>query len=388
MEEFSRIIKENIFLFLFLFFAGGILVGILGVRRNKQTRKSAVLQKPSDYILGMYSLFIGEIETAVKKLSSVVEKLPDAVEVYLALGNIYRNRGQLEKAIKIHKDLLKRSGLTQDERILALDALGTDYRVAGLLDRALQTFKDALAFNPKDTYALSQLVKLSEDRNEWDKAYEYAKELFKKSKLVDSKTLSYQLVKKGETLEKEGKRFKAYISYKKAIKILPENTIGYLNLIRLYLKEKNIEKARETFEKLIEKYPQKFHYVSDLIKELYPSEYEEKLKEIALSRHYKRALFTYLDEVEKSGKGEEIKIALETLVKFYPRSRTLHKKIFKLISEGKLEEEFIKKISIALSSSKETLDPFVCIHCGYKTQDILLRCPNCKEWNSFADTEN
>lgn len=388
MEEFSKIIKEDIFLFLSLFFVGGILVGVLGIRRNKQTRKSAVLQKPSDYILGMYSLFIGEIETAVKKLSAVVEKLPDAVEVYLALGNIYRNRGQLEKAIKIHKDLLKRSGLTQDERILALDALGTDYRVAGLLDRALQTFKNALAFNPKDTYALSQLVKLSEDRNEWDKAYEYAKELFKKSKLVDSKTLSYQLVKKGETHEQEGKRFKAYLSYKKAIKILPENTIAYLNLIKLYLKDKNIEKARETFEKVIEKYPQKFHYFVDLIRELYSSNYLEKLREIALLRHFKRALFIYVEEVEKSGKKEEVKNALETLVKHYPRSRTLQKKIFKLISEGKLEEDFVQKISAALSSTRESLEPFVCIHCGYKTQDILLRCPNCKEWNSFADTEN
>lgn len=388
MEEFSRIIIQNLFLFLFLFFVGGILVGVLGVRKNEKGRKNSVLEKPSDYILGMYSLFIGEIDTAVKKLSSVVEKLPDAVEVYLALGNIYRNRGQLEKAIKIHKDLLKRSGLTQDEKILALDALGTDYRVAGLLDRALQTFKDALAFNPKDTYALAQLVKLSEDRNEWDKAYEYAKELFKRSKLVDSKVLSYQLVKKGETLEKEDKKFKAYISYKKAIKILPENTIAYLNIIKLYLKEGKLDKARTTYEKVIEKYPQKFHYFVNHIKELYPANYIEKLREIALLRHYKRALFIYLEEIEKEGKIGDFKEAIDTLVKFYPRSRNLHKKIFKLISEGKLESNFLKEISFSLSNAKETLDPFVCIYCGYKTMDILLRCPNCKEWNSFTDTEN
>lgn len=388
MEEFAKIIRENVFLFLLLFFVAGIVAGILGVGRSRQEKKRAVLQKPSDYILGMYSLFIGEIEIAVKKLSSVVEKLPDAVEIYLALGNIYRNRGQLEKAIKIHKDLLRRSSLTQDEKILALDALGTDYRVAGLYDRALQTFKDALAFNPKDTYALSQLVKLSEDRNEWDRAYEYARELFKKSKLVDSRTLSYQLVKKGETLEQEGKRFKAYISYKKAIKILPENTIAYLNLIKLHLKENNFEKARDTFEKVIDKYPQKFHYFADLMKDVYFSNYLEKLREIALVRHYKRALFIYLEESERNGNVEELKNCLELLVKYYPRSRTLHKKIFKLISERKLDQEFIGQISNSLSSSKDTLDPFVCIYCGYKTQDILLRCPNCKEWNSFADTEN
>ncbi|MCX7830116.1 MAG: tetratricopeptide repeat protein, partial [Acidobacteria bacterium] len=205
---------------------------------------------------------------------------------------------------------------------------------------------------------------------------------------IRDRTLSYQLVKKGEMLESDGKRFKAYISYKKAIKIFPENTIAYLNIIRLHLKENNIEKARATFEKVIEKYPQKFHYFVDLIKELYSQSYQEKLKEIALVRRYKRALFIYLEEVEKKGTMEEIKTALETLVKYYPRSRTLQKKIFKLISEEKIDKDFVMKISSALSASKETLDPFVCINCGYKTQDILLRCPNCKEWNSFADTEN
>jgi lipopolysaccharide biosynthesis regulator YciM len=387
MDEFRKIIFENLFLFLLLIFVAGILVGVMGFKRKKVKTK-AIFEKPSDYILGMYSLFMGEMDNAVKRLSAVVEKVPHAIEVYLALGNIYRNRGQLEKAIKIHKDLLLRTDLTTEARILALDALGTDYRVGGFLDRSLNTFKEALALDPKDTYALTQLVKLCEDRNEWDTAYEYAKQLFKRSKLVDAKTLSYQLVKKGESLEEEGKSFKSYICYKKALRILPENTIASLSLVKLHLKEGRREKARTTFETALERFPQKSYIFFEYLKKIYKDEYLSKLREIALMRHQKRALLLYLEEMKKENNIEEIKLTLLDLAKNFPKSRNLEMALFQFAKEEKISFEDIKNIANILSSSRELKDPFICIYCGYKTMDVLPRCPNCKEWNSFSDSES
>jgi lipopolysaccharide biosynthesis regulator YciM len=392
MEGFSSLISQNAFLFLAVTFFAGMAAGILGIKKGKTKKSDAILSRPSDYILGMYSLFTGETENAIKRLSSVVEKLPDAVEVYLALGNLYRQRGQLEKAIRIHKTLLQRSGLKQEERILALDALGTDYRVGGFLDRAHQAFRDALALDPKDTYALAQLVKLSEERGEWDKAYEYAKELFKKSRLVDSKTLSYHLLKKGEALAEAGKHFSAAISYKKAIRLHAENTLAYLALVNLYLKDEKPDKAQKTFENVVERFPHKSYIFFPLLKRLYPSgggtEYLDVLKKIALERHQKRALLMYLDEIESLGRPEDIQVIVRDLVNHFPRSRIVQKKVFKLINEGKIGDGFLSDISAALSKEKELNDQFVCVYCGYKTGEILPRCPNCKEWNSFADSEN
>lgn len=392
MQGFSDLISQHTFLFLAVVFFAGMVVGILGVRKAKAGRTQSTISRPSDYILGMYSLFTGETESAIKRLSSVVEKLPDAVEVYLALGNLYRQRGQLEKAIRIHKTLLQRSGLMQEERILALDALGTDYRVGGFLDRALQAFRDALALDPKDTYALAQLVKLCEDRGEWDKAYDYAKELFKKSRLVDSKTLSYHLLKKGEALSEAGKSFSAVISFRKAIRLHSENTLAYMALITLYMKDGKLEKAQKTFDTVIERFPHKSYVFFPLLKKLYPSEggreYIEILRKIALGRHQKRALLLYLEEIENGGRPDEIQGVIRDLVKHFPRSRIVQKKVFRLINEGKIEGGFLSEISGALSREKELNDQFVCVYCGYRTGEILPRCPNCKEWNSFADSEN
>jgi lipopolysaccharide assembly protein B len=392
MDGFSAIVAQHAFLFLVVTFFAGMAVGILGIKKGKTTKGGSVLSRPPDYILGMYSLFMGETENAIKILSSVVEKLPDAVEVYLALGNLYRQRGQLEKAIRIHKTLLQRSGLKQEEKILALDALGTDYRVGGFLDRALQAFKDALALDPKDTYALAQLVKLSEDRGEWDKAYEYARELFKKSRLVDSKTLSYHLLKKGEALAEEGKNFSAVLSFKKAIRLHAENTLAYMALVILYLKEDKLEKAQRTFERVVERFPHKSYIFFPMLMQLYPSStgsaHIDILKKIALERHQKRALLLYLDDAEERGKIDETQVIVRDLVKHFPRSRIVQKRVFRLINEGKIEGSFLAEISAVLSKEKELNDQFVCIYCGYKTGEILPRCPNCKEWNSFADSEN
>ncbi|HNQ78183.1 MAG TPA: tetratricopeptide repeat protein [Acidobacteriota bacterium] len=394
MQGFSSLISQHAFLFLAIVFFAGMLVGILGVRKAKASKSQAAISRPSDYILGMYSLFTGETESAIKRLSSVVEKLPDAVEVYLALGNLYRQRGQLEKAIRIHKTLLQRSGLKQEERILALDALGTDYRVGGFLDRALQSFRDALALDPKDTYALAQLVKLCEERGEWDKAYDYAKELFKKSRLVDSKTLSYHLLKKGESLAEEGRSFRAAVSFKKAIRLHSENTLAYMALISLYMKDEKTDKARKTFDTVIERFPHKSYIFFPLLKKLYPPgektgpEYLDILKKIALERHQKRALLLYVEEMESRGRDEEIRGAVRDLVKHFPRSRIVQKKVFRLINEGKIEGVFLSEVSAALSKEQQLNDQFVCVYCGYRTGEILPRCPNCKEWNSFSDSEN
>lgn len=391
MEGFSSLIAQHAFLFISLTFLAGVAVGILGIKKGAAKKPASLLSRPSDYILGMYSLFTGETDTAIKKLSAVVEKLPDAVEVYLALGNLYRQRGQLEKAIRIHKTLLQRSGLKQEERILALDALGTDYRVGGFLDRAYQTFKDSLALDPKDTYALAQLVKLSEERNEWDNAYEYARELFKKSRLIDSKTLSYHLVKKGETLAEAGQNFKASMAYKKALRLLSDNTLAYKGLITLYIKEGNVSKARKTFEDVVERYPHKSYIFFPMLKELYPSaqgfDYMETLRKIAVERHQKRALLLYLDELEALGKDDENREVVRDLVKHFPRSRIVQKRVFTLIGEGKIADDFLLEVSRFLAKEKELSDQFVCVYCGYKTGEILPRCPNCKEWNPFTDSE-
>lgn len=392
MQGFAALISQHIYLFLAVVFFAGMIVGILGVRKAKAGRTQAAISRPSDYILGMYSLFTGETENAIKRLSSVVEKLPDAVEVYLALGNLYRQRGQLEKAIRIHKTLLQRSGLKQEERILALDALGTDYRVGGFLDRALQAFRDALALDPKDTYALTQLVKLCEERGEWDKAYDYARDLFKKSRLVDSKTLSYHLLKKGEILADEGKSFSAAIAFKKAVRLHSENTLAYMALITLYMKDGKTEKAQKTFDTVIERFPHKSYVFFPLLKKLYPSgggsEYIDILRKIALGRHQKRALLLYLEEIENGGNREEIHGVIRDLVKHFPRSRIVQKKVFRLINEGRIEGSFLTEISAALSKEQQLNDQFICVYCGYRTGEILPRCPNCKEWNSFADSEN
>lgn len=376
---------------LFLF---GLLLGMkLPIRRRKKAA-AADPRSSTDYILGMYAMLTGAVDSAIEHLSKVVEISTDPVEVYLALGNLFRQRGQIDRAIRVHQSLLARSGLSEQERVLALSALGSDYRTGGFMDRALVTYKDALALDPKDTFALTQLVKLSEDLGEWDEAYGYAVRLQKLRRYRDTKALSYLLAQRAKRLSEDSESlFKPAWLLRKAIRLLPENMLAHIYLAKLYLKADRAPKARRILEKSLKEQPYKSYMVMDLLKEIYlkmddGQGYLKILSRLAGEYHQKRALLQYLQECLDLKQLEKIPEIVRALVTHFGRSRLVQRKLWDMIHEKLLPQELVLEISEVLGQSGHMNDHYTCIYCGYKTLEVLHRCPNCKEWNSFADGEN
>src|SRR5207247_9514556 len=93
-------------------------------------------------------------------------------EVLQVLGNLLREKGQVERAIQTHQGLLARPDLTRAERAYALASLGTDFRKAGFLDRADQAFNEVLDLAPKNIHALAGLQKLPEEQRDWRAPHE------------------------------------------------------------------------------------------------------------------------------------------------------------------------------------------------------------------------
>ena len=86
-----------------------------------------------------------ELDTlgAIRALSEVVRNQPDGVETYLALGNLYRTRGDYERAIQVRRNIIVRQSLPDNTRAMAYYELGHDYKRSGFLDRALRAFNEA-----------------------------------------------------------------------------------------------------------------------------------------------------------------------------------------------------------------------------------------------------
>src|SRR5437763_11379974 len=135
------------------------------------------------YILGLNFLVSNQIDLAIEELSRAASVDADALEVHMILGNLYREKGQVGKAITVHQTLLQRSKLTRIEHAYVLLCLGLDYKRGGFVDRALEAFNEVLRLDPKNEYALVNLQKLHEEQHQWTDAYDTRQRL---SQLADA----------------------------------------------------------------------------------------------------------------------------------------------------------------------------------------------------------
>ncbi len=138
------------------------------------------------YILGLNFLVANQIDLAIEELSRAASL--DADEVHMILGNLYREKGQVGKAITVHQALLQRPKLSKLEHAYVLLCLGLDYKRGGFVDRALEAFNEVLRLDPKNEYALLNLQKLHEEQHQWTEAYDTRRRL---SKLADIDSRSY-----------------------------------------------------------------------------------------------------------------------------------------------------------------------------------------------------
>src|SRR5262245_35691875 len=135
-------------------------------------------EKPH-YILGLNFLVANQIDMAIEELTKAASLDADALEVHMVLGNLYREKGQVGKAITVHQALLQRPRLSKIEHAYVLLCLGLDYKRGGFVDRALEAFNEVLRLDAANEYALLNLQKLHEEQHQWIEAYDTRQRLNK-----------------------------------------------------------------------------------------------------------------------------------------------------------------------------------------------------------------
>ena len=112
------------------------------------------------YMLGLNFLVADQVDHAIEELTRAAQLSGEGLEIHLILGNLYREKGQVGRAIQEHQALLQRPNLRKLEHANVLLCLGLDYKAGGFVDRALEAFSEVLRMDPGNEYALSNLVEL------------------------------------------------------------------------------------------------------------------------------------------------------------------------------------------------------------------------------------
>ena len=169
---------NNVVALLFLLLPVAAFSGwVLGRRRSERTSGARVSELSTSYFRGLNYLLNEQQDKAIEVFLKLAEINRDTVETHLALGNLFRRRGEVDRAIRVHQNLIARPNLSQEEKTVALLELGEDYMRAGLLDRAETLFADLVAMDALAPSALRHLIAIYQHERDWDKAIEHAQRL-------------------------------------------------------------------------------------------------------------------------------------------------------------------------------------------------------------------
>ncbi|TWI11593.1 lipopolysaccharide assembly protein LapB [Aerolutibacter ruishenii] len=161
------------FLLLPLAAASGWVIGRRGGERHSSTQISRL---STTYFRGLNYLLNEQPDKAIDLFLHIAELDKDTFETQVALGHLFRRRGEVDRAIRLHQALAQRPGLNDAQKVQALLALGEDYMRAGLLDRAETVFGDLAALDARAPLALRHLIGIYQAERDWDKAIENARQ--------------------------------------------------------------------------------------------------------------------------------------------------------------------------------------------------------------------
>lgn len=147
---------------------------VIGRRGGERHSDSQVSRLSTTYFRGLNYLLNEQPDKAIELFLHIAELDKDTFETQVALGHLFRRRGEVDRAIRLHQGLVQRLDLSDAQKVQALLALGEDYMRSGLLDRAETVFSDLAKIDQRAPQALKHLIGIYQSERDWPKAIENA----------------------------------------------------------------------------------------------------------------------------------------------------------------------------------------------------------------------
>ena len=364
------------------------------LRDGKWIDRRRARQSPH-YILGLNFLVANQIDLAIEELSRAASLDADALEVHMILGNLYREKGQVGKAIAAHQGLLQRPRLSRLEHAYVLLCLGLDYKRGGFVDRALEAFNEVLRLDPKNEYALLNLQKLHEEQHQWTEAYDTRQRLSKLAN-IDAKPQSQAILAfLDNEIGLEAIRRKDHVEairrFEAAIDLDARAVPAYLNLGDLKVVQGSEREAAAIWEKVIEVAPDRAYLTFDrlealairtgnpdrfarLCRRLIDENPQDWRARLALSRH-----------LGASGQAREALDLLFAALVQNPHALSIHQAIWRSLAQLHHPAALVDRYGELTEHAVFYLDPHICMRCRYRSTELLWQCPHCHDWNTFVE---
>jgi lipopolysaccharide biosynthesis regulator YciM len=345
----------------------------------------------ADYIRGLNLVLSRRTDEALELFIQMAKVDDDTLETHFALGHLFRRRGEVDRAIRVHQNLLARPSLSQAQRDQALYALAEDYLGAGLFDRAENLYGELTDSDTVAKSALERLVYIYEREREWAKAIDSFRRLEALSGEKSGKAAHYYC-ELSEQARRDGDLKTAREHLKHIARSASGALRGLLIKARIAMEEQDYSEALSAYEKLIAQN-------RDFISEVLPDFFEcyratgrlddfERYIELLVSKDASLAGDIAYAAIVGNMTGSLALIAC--IEQFILQDDVLIDLIDvnEIKSAGSEQKRAIlERIAGALRKLALSSARYRCTNCGYSTQRFIWHCPSCKLWETVRPVQ-
>lgn len=340
-----------------------------------------------EYVVGLNYLLNEQPDKAVDVFIKLLEVDSDTVETHLALGSLFRRRGEVDRAIRIHQNLIARPQLSMLQRKEALMALGQDYMSAGVFDRAERIFTEVVEIGGnREISSLYGLLAIYQQEKAWEKALQIIKKLEDATgNSMHAQAAHYYCETACQSLKNHAYD-KAYLAVKQALSVDKNSVRASLMLADLEIKNARYKHAIRALKRVP---GQDSDFLTEIIEPLVQCYRELNAMdecidyfEQTLNDHPRASVIFVIGEYLRSEKSTDFAIDfVSSQLNRHPSIRGLNRLIFWHLesAHGKVRE----KLQMLYNITSKFLDNkpvYRCGQCGFGGKLLHWHCPSCKHW--------
>ncbi len=340
----------------------------------------------SSYFRGLNYLLNEEPDKAIEVFLRISEINQDTVETHLALGNLFRRRGEMDKAIRFHKHIMTRPNLTEEQRSLALYELGEDYMQAGLLDRAERLFRELIERDDSELVPTRQLLAIYQQEKDWQQAIAMARNLRDGSVDRDSLIAQFYCETAQQAIDAEDAEA-ARQALRQAHRYDPRNPRAHLLDGDMAWNESEYSKAAEHYRVACDLDPDCVLQVLDRLGQCH-EQLDDRIGLINwLEGLLERSLMTTpLLALARLRAENDPQAAADLVLAHMARRPTVRGLEYLMVLLGRagvsldrVDPELIGDLMKRLLKDQPR---YRCQHCGFSGSAYHWLCPSCRRWNT------
>jgi len=361
----------------------------MGRRSAQQTKQDEANRLSRDYVAGVNFLLSNQQDKAVDLFLDMLKEDTGTVEAHLTLGNLFRSRGEVDRAIRIHQTLMESASLSYDQRLLAVQQLGRDYMAAGMYDRAEDMFNQLVDETDFRIGALQQLLQIYQATSEWQKAIDVAERLVKLGKDKqrgeiahfycelalqqmgnDDMDRAMALLKKGAAADRTSPRVSIMIG-------------------RVLIAKGDYAKAMESLLRVIDEDKELVSETLEMLQTCYlqlgkNNEWAEFLTRCVEENVGATADLMLAEIIDQREGQDQAQVTVTRQLQRHPTMRVFHKLMDYHLhdaEEGRAKESLMA-LRAMVGEQIRSKPRYRCQKCGFTAFTMYWHCPSCRAWST------